>query len=35
MAGLQFWGKVPIPQFLQWEKALHEGIEDFSFKYQS
>ncbi|MED3727389.1 hypothetical protein [Priestia filamentosa] len=34
MSGLQFWGKVPITQFSQWEKALHKGIEDFPFKYQ-
>ncbi len=33
MSGLQFWGKLPIADFFQWEKKFNKLIEDFPFKY--
>lgn len=33
-SGLQFWGKLPIDDFLQWEGKLNDLIKDFPFKYQ-
>ena len=33
MSGLQFWGRLPIGDFLQWEKQFNKLIEDFPFKY--
>ncbi|MEH7355523.1 hypothetical protein V7150_18470 [Neobacillus drentensis] len=34
MSGLQFWGKLPITDFLQWENKFNELIMNFPFKYQ-
>lgn len=31
-SGLQFWGKLPISDFLEWENKFHELIENFPFK---
>lgn len=33
-SGLQFWGKLPILVFLQWEKEINKLLEGFPFKYQ-
>lgn len=33
MSGLQFYGKLPISDFLQWESKFNELIENFPFKY--
>lgn len=33
-SGLQFWGKLPISDFLQWEKEFNKQIGEFPFKYQ-
>jgi hypothetical protein len=33
MSGLQFWGKLPVSDFLQWENRLNELIEVLPFKY--
>lgn len=33
MSGLQFWGKLPIGDFLLWENKLNELIKNFPFKY--
>ncbi|MEW9095475.1 MAG: hypothetical protein AB2417_10380 [Clostridiaceae bacterium] len=33
MSGLQFWGKLPVSDFLQWENKFNELIENFPFKY--
>lgn len=35
MEGVQFFGKLPIDDFFQWENKLHEliQIEKFPFKY--
>ena len=33
MSGLQFWGELPITDFLQWENKFNELIEKFPFKY--
>lgn len=35
MSGLQFWGKLPISDFTQWENKFNELIESFPFKYLS
>lgn len=34
MSGLQFWGELPISDFLQWENKFNELIKNFPFKYQ-
>jgi len=33
MSGLQFWGKLPMSDFLHWENKFNELIEHFPFKY--
>lgn len=33
MSGLQFWGNLPITDFLQWENKFNKLIESFPFKY--
>jgi hypothetical protein len=33
MSGLQFWGKLPMSDFLKWEYKLNKLIEKFPFKY--
>ncbi|MCM3110066.1 hypothetical protein [Lederbergia lenta] len=35
MSGIQFFGKLPISDFLQWEIKFNQLIENFPFKYQS
>ncbi len=34
MSGLQFWGTLPLSNFLQWENLFNEMIKNFPFKYQ-
>ncbi len=34
LSGLQFWSKLPIRDFLQWETKFNKLIEQFPFKYQ-
>ncbi|WBW99707.1 NADAR family protein [Oceanirhabdus sp. W0125-5] len=34
ISGLQFWGRLPVEDFFQWEKKFNKLIEDFPFKYQ-
>ncbi|WP_222619089.1 hypothetical protein [Ornithinibacillus hominis] len=33
-SGLQFWGKLPISDFLKWQNKFHELIANFPFKYE-
>lgn len=33
LSGLQFWGKLPVRDFLQWETKFNKLIEQFPFKY--
>jgi hypothetical protein len=33
MSGLQFWGRLPISDFYEWENKLNELISIFPFKY--
>lgn len=34
-SGWQSWGKLPISDFLHWEKEFNKLIEGFPFKYQN
>jgi hypothetical protein len=33
MSGLQFYGRLPMSDFVQWENKFNELIESFPFKY--
>lgn len=33
-SGLQFFGQIPLEDFIQWETKLNELIKDFPFKYE-